>query len=296
MTPAIEHLKSTPHHDSELTIIAWEGSPTPLELTPTEWQVAACWERSEPVRISANGAVALFDRYSSCVHLLDPSKRLAAIWFPSADEVPYWVTAAPMLRILDWWFTPQQRVLCHGAAFGNSTGAALVVGPGGAGKSSLALGALSAGLGYIGDDYVMVGAGETGAEVGTLYCSGKVEPEQLSLQFPQLVSYQHIAPKEDEDKVVILNPVEKMLNKAPIRAVIVPKICDSPEPVLNLIGSGEALKALLPSVLQQLNGSEQTKLSILSNIVTSTPCYRLELSQDRTHNVSVIKRLLQLEP
>ena len=80
--------------------------------------------------------------------------------------------------------------------------------------------------------------------------------------------------------------------KLAARAVIVVEPTGGRRPDLTRITPGQALLAVAPSTLWQMNIDPVRELAGLRRLVTSVPCYRMRLSEDRDANPSVIRSVL----
>jgi hypothetical protein len=291
---ALEHrVASAAEEPPDLTILAWETQPTPLTWAPAEWNVPDRWALREPVRASGKDGMFYFDPIGGTVTLYDSGRCLGGAWFSNGAKVPLWTVAAPFLRLLDAWFTDRGKMLCHGAAIAKHGGAALLVGPGGAGKSTLALRALDASFGYLGDDYVLLDPAAPRPVVHSVYSSGKLLGGDVDGGIPSHATVFR-KPDEQTDKALLRIGASSMLESAPLLAVIEPCIGENERPRMEPISAAETLRTVLPAALRQLPGEEQKKLSIITRVVT-VPCFRLHLTRDHARNLAVIGDHLRAE-
>ncbi|MEO8586871.1 MAG: hypothetical protein ABI584_11975 [Acidobacteriota bacterium] len=278
---------------ADVTIFAWDMEPSPVSWACPEWKVVERWSRREPVRASDGTGMFFFDPIGGMVSLYGRGRRQAGVWFRDAATLPIWIAAAPFLRVLDSWFTARGKMLCHGAAIAKHGVAALIVGPGGAGKSTLALRSLDAGFGYLGDDYVLLEPATPLPIVYSVYGSGKLVASDLEAGSPaEAAVFQE--PADRTEKSFLRVEGSSIFDSAPLAAVFEPSIGDGEWPKLEATSSGGALRCILPSALRQLPGEEQGKLSILTRVVT-VPCYRLHLSRDHARNLAAIDAELQVQ-
>ncbi len=286
LAAALRHRVVPETRPPDVTIFAWDGEPVPLSWACPEWKVAKRWSRREPVRASDGAGMFFFDPIGGVVSLYGRDRGQAGVWFRDAAALPIWIAAAPFLRLLDSWFTARKQMLCHGAAIAKHGVAALIVGPGGAGKSTLALRSLDAGFAYLGDDYVLLEAATPLPLVHSVYGSGKLAAGDLEHGLPAGASvFQQ--PDDRTEKSFLRVSSSSMLDSAPLAAVFQPSRGDGAEPKLEAISPGEALRRILPSSLRQLPGDERKKLEALSRILT-VPCYRLHLTRDHARNLELI--------
>ncbi|MEO0770938.1 MAG: serine kinase, partial [Cyanobacteria bacterium J06649_4] len=158
----------------------------------------------------------------------------------------------------------------------------LLAGKGGSGKSSTALACLNSELVYASDDYCLV---ETDPEpyVYSLYNTAKLKGQADLERFP------HLAPLisnpdsfTDEKAMVFLQEhyPEKLINKLPIKAILLPRVMGIPDTHIRRASSMLALKALAPSTIFQLPNTGQSALKMMATLARQVPCYVLELGTD----------------
>jgi len=292
LTAALQHLEPAP--DAGLEIVAWEGEPLPIRQAPEAWRVAERWAQRQPVRAATSAGMVYFDPIGRVVTLYDARNQLGGLWVEDAAALKSWIAAAPFLRLFDAWLTPQGKFLCHGAAIARGGRAALIIGPGGAGKSTLALRSVEHGFAYVGDDYVALDPGQSWPAVYSVYSSGKLAAAEFATGIaPQFSLFRE--PDVEMDKVVLRVEPSAMLASAPVAIVIAPRIGDHEAGAVEPISSAEALRILLPSALQQLPGDHQAKLNSLKRMLV-VPCVRLSLMRSHRHNLSLIETLLSSAP
>jgi hypothetical protein len=289
LTEALRHRRKDLAGDPDLTIYAFAKQP-PASLERPEWRVAEHWMRRQPVRALNEQGMIYFDSIAEEVGFVDAARSRAAIWFGPDRVLPIWIAAAPFIRILDTWFAARGRILCHGAAIAKSGVAALLIGPGGAGKSTLALHAIDQGFDYIGDDYVLLEPTPSGAIAHSLYCSGKLKQAELTAAMAEMVSV-HRAVEDVNEKSFVLPAPKCLRASAPLAMVIEPRFGDGEPPLLEPISSADALRVAAPNVLRQLPGAEQRKLVLLARAFAA-PCFRLRLTVDHRRNLGVIRSAL----
>src|SRR5947209_13966091 len=109
----------------------------PCDLGPRGLVRGSSPEGVSAVYEAGSGALTLFDR---------PSSRILH-HVPDVDEIPWWERAAPLRPALFFALASTRRHLVHAGAVGDpDLGCVLLAGPGGAGKTSLALAAAEHGL------------------------------------------------------------------------------------------------------------------------------------------------------
>ena len=276
----------------DLAIYTWHTHSSPLSQTPSDWRALERWMHGEPVHALFDDVSTFIDPIGRNIAVLDFDKGQAAVWFADPSP-PIWTLAAPFLRLLDMWFTKRGKILCHGAAIAKHGCAALLIGPGGAGKSTLALHAPDADFGYLGDDYVLVEPGAGSPIVYSVYALGKLLQVDADTHIPARTAVAQFS-DERSDKVLLRIDEATICLSAPLVAVVEPFIGESDTPRLERISVGDALRKILPTSLRQLPGDEQKKLSLMARVI-AVPCFRLHMTRDHARNLAVIDRHLAAE-
>jgi hypothetical protein len=174
--------------------------------------------------------------------------------------------------------------------------AALLVGSGGAGKTTTALAAWDQGMDYLGDDYVLVYVG-TKASVARAYATAKADARTLTL-LPSLASAgAGAAPRSGRNnrwdgKVALRLAGTPGLDvvEAEVAAVVVVRV--APEPRLRAARSGIALRAATPSALFQLACDRGVAFPRLAEIVRRVPCFMLETGPEPARAAAMLRGLL----
>lgn len=305
LVPALAH-RARPQLPADLTVGLWDsrasGYDIPRMLTMFIQMVKeSTWESLE----SRHEVRELNDdRFRGCYRLgpdvnilsfLDQQTNRAIYWMEDGALLPYWETSSPLQMILNWWAESRDLQYVHAAAVGSERGALLLTGPGGSGKSSTALACLNSELGYLADDYCLVEVEP--ATVHSLYCTAKLVGEPDFARFPHLRGWVDNPARTGDDKAVLnlhKHRPDKLFEKAPLRAVIVPQVSPgAQQSKLTPLKGSQALMALAPSTLFQLAGTHQGCLSRMARLLRKVPCYRLELGSDVAALPKLLSELLE---
>jgi hypothetical protein len=228
---------------------------------------------------------------------LDRAADTAYVCVRNAD-LPHWELASPLCALLQWWMEDHGRQLVHGAALGTERGGVLLVGRSGSGKSSTALATLSGDspgpLRYAGDDLCLVSVGAE-PRAYSLYGTGKLNPDQAE-RFPDLVSGPLLNPaRMGEEKTLFLvsrRRPERMIDRFPLRALVVPMIDGGPCRV-EAVSAGSALLAMAPSTVLQRQGAGAPVLATLADLARRLPTYALHLAPDPHDAPPVLAELVE---
>ena len=231
------------------------------------------------------------------VSFFDLAHGRAIFWIYDDEHIQWYEIATPFRTIFHWFFEHRGIALIHSASIGKNGKGILVVGRGGSGKTSTALTVFEQEeLTYAGDDYVLVKM-EPFPVVISLYCTAKVEFDTFD-RLPQLGSLRHMTMKVIGDKEVLfpyaVHP-EKIVKQLSIHSVLVPVIAYSKETTVQPLHSAQALLALAPSTIFQLQ-SEDTRsnsFEVLADLVKKIPCFELRLGIDATEIGEKVALLLQ---
>lgn len=225
--------------------------------------------------------------------VLDTENNQAVFWVPSRSAIPYYDVGSPLRALFHWWFGSRGMQMVHAAAVGNDKGGVLIVGKSHSGKSTTALACLEQGLKYVGDDYALIGLGET-PRVYSLYNAAKLNPDNL-FRFPNLAKLISNQARLSEEKALLfLHPSHSqfLATDFPIRAVLTPSISGINTSSLEPISPAASLAALAPSTMFQLNGASHQALQLMAKLVRSVPNYTLHAGTDLAGVKNVISELL----
>jgi hypothetical protein len=158
----------------------------------------------------------------------------------------------------------------------------LIPGTTGAGKSTLTVASVRAKFDYMSDDMVFLVGRADGFRV--LAFPEEVDvSEQTASFFPEL-SFLLGAAKRRGWRKKQIHPMQvygaKVAPEARPAAVVIPRIAKSESSVVTRMDPDEALLEMVPNVLLTEANSCRAHLDALSELVTSTPCYRLETGRD----------------
>lgn len=284
---SLRHLETEPVADPDLSIDVWDAASTGIPVpraAPLTGDARTLW-REGPLRLLQE---------PDAVSIVDLARGRAACTYASTRHVPPWEVAAPFRFLFSSWFAARGVQLVHAGAVGTAAGAALLTAPGGSGKSATALGCLATGLGYLGDDFVLVG-GPPDPPVFALYSVAKLDPAFLSSRLLGLPARVIGSDPQGGGKVLLqLAPGGPVLREAPARAIVVPRVGRTTR--LRRIGPMDAFRAMAPTTALCLPGSGAEALSRMSLLVRALPCYGLELGEDPREIARTLSELLDTVP
>lgn len=289
---ALTHLAAPPG-PPELSIHVWDGTTADIVPEAPDWVSQAFYGNSEIRQTEEDGVHVAFDGLLGMLSVLDTRRGLAFCWLRDPRHVPITIAGTPFRIILQWWADLEDRILVHAAALGDDTGALLVAGASGSGKSTTALTAVRAGLKYLGDDFVLVETGPPPA-VHCLYNSAKVDPGTLEERFPDLESSVHERQRLDHEKHLLFAHrlwADRIVRQRKLSALLLPSITGRPETRLTAASGGQALRTLLPGIFP-FPGMRHSAVERLGRLVRAVKAYRLELGTQSHDIVRAIREAL----
>ena len=272
---AFAHLRGEATSAPDLEICAWAGDAIPSP----PWSKEDYGTRGEIRGFNDARFSTAFDHMASSLSMLDRGGISRYFGRAMRTTLPQSDHGAPFKSLLHWWIESKGGLFLHGAAIGNSSGAVLLAGEGGAGKSTTAFLCAESGLTYLGDDYCAVEMA-TSPRVHSLYGTGKLIRENLKA----------------EKELLYLNERQnyKMAESLPLRAILVPRIDTSATETTNAAANAsEGLKALAPSTISQLSGAGATTFQRLAQLVQAVPAFRISLARDFDNIPNVIRNFLE---
>ena len=171
----------------------------------------------------------------------------------------------------------------------------IFIGKGGSGKSTSALACVSAGLSYLGDDFIGIREQTDGSFLGySLYASSLLDPDHLR-RLRQLTPY--AIPSEsprDPKSLILISRVfpERLQHFAAVRGIIMPRVVAVPRPELQTVSKAAALLAIAPSSLGLQISPGSRSWDLLARLVQRVPCYRLNLGGSIEEIPVCVDRLL----
>jgi len=265
--------------DTDLRVDLWEGRETGVEVEGI--RSGEDLNAHGETFVSDDGRVVITAR-SQTRTAFDRRARHIVGWIGRHDHLTQYEVGRPLHSELLLWHKDRDVQAIHSGLVARNGDGVLFGGPGGSGKSTTALTCLRAGFEYLADDYVGLKAMPDGTFVGhSLFCSTHLEPKHLD-RFPDLRPHAIPGRLPREDKsLVMLSEVspEGLSRKARIRAVVLPKVVDVPNPLVRPASKVESLLRLAPSSLLMLPyaGIAAQEFEKLSRFLQSLPTYWLEL-------------------
>lgn len=216
-----------------------------------------------------------------------PTGTRTLIWFPDITKLPSWYLASPFRIPLSWILSTENIQMVHGAALATETGAILLAGKSGAGKSTTALACAFENLGYLGDDYCAYDAGTS--EIYMVYRTGKMTSKTQDLFSLHAYPIEKQMLSAGEKAILYFNdPPISLISKAPLTKILLPQITTQVGSQIRDAGTQEALQAILPTTISELMGGSRSTPKRLLMLSRAAPVFHLDLGSDVRQLVKLI--------
>ncbi len=275
---------SAPAPDLTVLVLDRDVPGNPLrDLFPAATSAPPMGDRVE--RWSYEGAAGrgLLHEGFRTLFLWDREHARAAVWLGEGGELPYHLVALPLLPILSWVFAARGFAVVHAAAVATASGALLIGGKSGTGKSTTSLACLNAGLGFLGDDMCVIETGDSGDRpiVHSLFCSAKLDAPDTA-RFPALEpALAHGSGPGWEKSVYLFDRhfERGVVRAAPLAGVAIPRR-DAGSAVL--LSPRQGFLAMAPNTAFQLPGAAQASIAGVKEIVSKVPVHSVGVGETIT--------------
>jgi hypothetical protein len=292
LMPALRHLETSPATPS-LTTLVWDLRSTGVVLRPPPWEAVPYFERANMRGFRDDRFVLVYDRPTRAFSAVDNVEGRAVHWLADAGSVSYPERATPLRHLLQGWLQREGLFAAHASAVGRASGGVLMSGRSGSGKSTTAALCWRAGLGYLGDDNVMV---STRGELRAYNLYGVTRLDRRALAwFPELGPAVSNPERPATEKAQIrLGEVDpsRVLREFPIRALLLPRVVDACATRLRPVSASSAFRALILDTLFTVLGNPALTTHGLRRVADTVPCYELALGRDLDRIPDVVAGLL----
>jgi len=293
---------ATPFSHLEMPAPGGKGADLTVELWDAEESTIACPLGPTPddfpdggvVTSSPDGSLLAHERTHSRV-VLDRRARHLVGCVTSDRRLHFVERARPLNLPLAVWCGDQDIHLVHAALVARDGSGVLMAGVGGAGKSTSALLCAAAGFDFLGDDCVAIRTVANGTFEGcSLYNSVNFVPEHLARLGVRGVAAGGPSTGPNDKAVVCLAGVDaiRLGRVAPIRALALPRICETRRGTVRRASKRDALLTLAPSSIVKRAVPIRDCLRRMALLVERVPAYWLELGPDLAAIPRDVDRLL----
>jgi hypothetical protein len=290
LIPALSNVVAATPVEPDATVFIFDSASTGVEVPPFPWLPRQVRERGEVEGHSDERFRTIHQ--GDALSVFDVERRTGIFWGSSIDRLSWWERAEPLRASLHWALNGEDRCLVHAAGVADEDGVILLAGSGGSGKTTTALACVRDGLGFVGDNYVLVSLGRTPVAYA-LYRNAKLRPRTLDL-LPELAAAVTSFDVERDEKFIVdvgRWRSGQLAGGLPIKAVVVTRVTGG-ETTLEPASPVEALLALAPTTIYQLprNGGA---LGPMAELVRRAPSFTLEVGDDLATSPAVIRDLLR---
>ena len=265
----------------DATIAVWEARACPDGPVAFPWRAEDIGPGGLVRGSDRDGVVAVHETGSGALTLAHTGERSLLHRVPRLDAVPWWERAAPLRVALFWALRGDRRHLVHAGAVGDDRGGVLLAGASRSGKTTVALAALTHGLHYLADDYIVLDTHHH-PTAHAIYTTAKLDDRHLEL-FAELAPLVRSPPPSAAGQKSVLDVAVVMPGAVraslPVRAVIAPRIRGGRTDLAPLKPT-QALLALAPSTVFQMPFDDGAALGSLTTLVRRVPCFSLAVGDD----------------
>ncbi len=294
LMPAIAHLRVDASTPADAVFHVWDSESTGVHMAPPPCTRAQFTDRGDVWGFVSETYRFAFHWIECSVNLFNRDTHEAVWWVQSAKGLPYWTKASPFRSLFQWWLELHGKQLMHAAAIGDQNGAVLLTGKGGVGKSTTALSALSAGLSYVGDDYLIADL-DPEPRLHSLYSTAKLNRDQV-MKFPDLAAHiVNLHQEQDEKAVLRLFPAVagQIAANVPMRAIMTPRFGNESETRVLPVSADALCRASAFTTMSQLPYSGRHTIEFIQRMVDTVPGFELALGKDLPGVIDAIASLLQ---
>jgi hypothetical protein len=280
MCPAWAHLP-VPECKPALVVHCCELESTGLDLGPLPWRGEPVKAQGEVTGLAHSELRVVWDPEGRSVQILDRRQASGLFCVQARRHFRSWERSFPLRNILHWWAGPTSGQLMHAGAVGTPAGGALLLGAGGAGKSTTTLACLGSALRIAGDDFVLVDT-EPSATVYSVYATAKLERGTLA-RFPILAERMANPHGSDEEKAMFfLDRIapSALIGSFPLKALLVLKVTGESDTRIEPASPAAALQATGPNTMFLLPSDREEAFRKIARLVRSRPCFTLWLGSD----------------
>lgn len=277
LVPPFAHLEINAVDLPDLTVGFWDSKGCGVDLNPPRWSDL----QGSRLTLHGEDLYIQYDFGTEILHAFRVDDKMGLFWVKDVRHIFFSEKVCPIRSIFHWLSEGNSLQLIHGGAVGDDTGAAILVGRGGAGKSTSCTSTLHSNLFFLGDDYCLLDTGES-PRVYSLYASTKINPDMLKY-FPHLTKFRIASSEKEAEKPSFLIHdafKDRLRRELPLKAILMPRVTGRPGTRILPAGPMQALHALAPSTLFQSTALGTSSFKKMAALSRSVPCYFLEPGTD----------------
>jgi hypothetical protein len=257
---------------------AFDGAGSGRAAPRPPWGPADYLQREEIAGWTRPPRLASYSTDYATLSVADTDAGLGVQWLRDATAMAPWEGGAPLRSVLRWTLARHGTHLIHAAAVGTGADGVLLLGSGGAGKSTTALACLQAGMALVSDDYTLIRPGAP-PTAHPAFAIAKAGPASLELLGGRDLQGRADGARVDWRGKLRLPIADVVCPSLALRAVVLPRVAERtgvPVPV----SGREALRIIAVSTLLQLPGDSAATLTVLRELLATLPVYALDVGPD----------------
>jgi hypothetical protein len=272
---------------------AFDGAGSGRAAPRPPWGPQDYLQREEIAGWTRPPYLASYSNDYATLSVADADAGLGVQWLRDAATMAPWEGGAPLRSILRWTLARHGVQLIHAAAVGNGADGVLLLGSGGAGKSTTALACLQAGMSLVADDYTLIRSGSP-PTAHPAFAIAKAAPASLELLGGEDLHARAVGARVDWRGKLRLPIADVVCPSLALRAVVLPRVAQRTGTPVPFSGR-EALRAIAVSTLLQLPGDSAATLAVLRELLAMLPVYALEVGPDVESIPEAISALIETE-
>ncbi len=281
ISPAFAHLPLLTGERADLIVYCCDVESTDFDPGRMPWRRDDIGPQGDIGHLAATDLRASWDPEGRTVQILDRARAVGLFLIESRRHLRSWERSFPLRHILHWWAGPASGQLMHAGALGTPDGGVLLLGAGGAGKSTTTLSCFGSALRIAGDDFVLVDSGPP-ATVYSLYGATTLAGATLA-RFPALAArLGHPHGSVEEKSLFFLDRIDRnaLIESFPLKALLALEFVDDCDTEIVPTSAAAALQACAPNTMFLLPGDRELAFRKIARLTRSLPCYRLKLGRD----------------
>ena len=276
-----------------IELLAFDRAGTGRSAPRPPWTPGDYLQREEIAGWTRPPRLASYSTDYATLSVADTDAGLGVQWLRDASAMAPWEGGAPLRSILRWTLERHGVHLIHAAAVGNGTDGVLLLGSGGAGKSTTALACLQAGMALVADDYTLIRAGSP-PTAHPAFAIAKAAPASLELLGGRGLGARAAGARVDWGGKLRLPIADVVCEALALRAVVLPRVAERTGVPVSFSGR-EALRTIAVSTLLQLPGDSAATLAVLRELLATLPVYTLEVGPDVAAIPEAISALIEAQ-
>jgi len=270
---------SDPFASADYDLFFVAGDQTAIGAPPAEWPFATNtrdlfhrvhWDRARRLALTS-------DERATIWNLADLRQRQGLSWIGAPERLPSWEFAAPFRHHVHWIALDRDGGMVHAAALGDGRGAFLLSGPGGAGKSTMAVAALATGHSVLAEDLSLCEETADSLRVHPLYRTFKVTSEARRA-FPFIEDFATRHRRLDGEKTLVYgDATADATADVEIRALYSLSGQFANTTQIETCSRGMAFRLLAPSTVFLMRTAVQETSARLRRLVERLPVFHVTL-------------------